>query len=228
MIQNRKQKKKGTGARKQRAPVIPPPVNARAMMPGPMAIPTKTRRTLRYCDQFTQTTGSGTIVSQVYRANSCYDPDFSNAGHQPMGFDDMMNLYTNCTVIGSRITVDFASLATQPVMMTLTKASTSTAFTESKTAIEQGAGAYICSPVTQYSPIRLTEGVDVAREFSKVNILDDVSFACTVSADTSTATTFFYHVLVQHAGVSAAVTVIYFVCIDYDVWFTEPKRLAAS
>lgn len=39
----------------------------------------------------------------VFRANSCYDPDLTGVGHQPMGFDELSALYSNFVVVGSRL-----------------------------------------------------------------------------------------------------------------------------
>lgn len=44
----------------------------------------------------------------TYRGNGCYDPDVAIGGHQPMGFDQMMQLYKRFYVAGSSIQVDFA------------------------------------------------------------------------------------------------------------------------
>lgn len=41
--------------------------------------------------------------SQVYRANDVYDPDYTNAGHQPRGFDQYIAMFRNFMVLGSKI-----------------------------------------------------------------------------------------------------------------------------
>lgn len=42
---------------------------------------------------------------QTFRANSCYDPDLSGAGHQPRYFDQWMSMYTYAYCLGSKLTV---------------------------------------------------------------------------------------------------------------------------
>lgn len=42
-------------------------------------------------------------TTYVYSGNSIADPDFSNVGHRPYGFDQWKNLYSNCVVLGSSI-----------------------------------------------------------------------------------------------------------------------------
>lgn len=51
----------------------------------------------------------------TFRANGMYDPEVAVGGHQPMGFDQMCELYLNWTVIGSKIVVRTAS--TQQIMV---------------------------------------------------------------------------------------------------------------
>lgn len=76
--------------------------------------PPKMRVRLVYGEQFTLDPGaSGVPAQQVWRANDCYDPDFTGAGHQPRGFDQWMALYGTGQVIKSTITINLASAAAQ-------------------------------------------------------------------------------------------------------------------
>nr|QTE03423.1 MAG: capsid protein [Phoenicurus auroreus CRESS-DNA-virus sp.] len=65
---------------------------------------------LRYRSNLTITSTSGAVNYNVYRANSVFDPDQSNIGHQPMFFDNYANIYNNYRVLGSKITVTFTPL----------------------------------------------------------------------------------------------------------------------
>lgn len=70
-------------------------------------IPNRTIAKLRYCDAL-QLAAPGTLgafSTYVYRANDLFDPDHTSTGHQPMGFDQLMQTYQHFTVIGSRITI---------------------------------------------------------------------------------------------------------------------------
>jgi len=63
-----------------------------------------------------------TVVSvravQVYRGNSCFDPDLTGAGHQPLGFDQWSAFYNKYRVTGSKIVVKVASYeATEPLFV---------------------------------------------------------------------------------------------------------------
>lgn len=61
---------------------------------GGSPFPVSTHRSHTYCQLFTMTTGTGLLgTQQAIRLNSLYDPDYTGAGHQPGGFDQMIVLY---------------------------------------------------------------------------------------------------------------------------------------
>lgn len=62
---------------------------------------------LRYDQVGNMTTTGGSIVKQVWRANSVFDPDFTGAGHQPLYFDQFAAIYNQYAVIKSKITTVF-------------------------------------------------------------------------------------------------------------------------
>lgn len=51
--------------------------------------------------------GAGTAATHVFSANGCYDPDITGIGHQPRGFDELMNLYDHYVVTGAKMSVTF-------------------------------------------------------------------------------------------------------------------------
>lgn len=48
---------------------------------------------------------TGAMATQVWSCNGLYDPDITNAGHQPLYFDQMAVIYNHYHVIGSKITI---------------------------------------------------------------------------------------------------------------------------
>lgn len=87
--------------------------------------PMYARRRLTYAFRTTVTpsntsTGGFSIAKQTFLLNSCYDPDktvlstnpitgtSSRMNHQPMGFDELMGLYSKYLVTYSRLNVNFA------------------------------------------------------------------------------------------------------------------------
>ncbi len=53
---------------------------------------------------FTAWTPNPGVISQVYRANSTFDPDYATLGHQPRGRDAVECIYNRYLVLGCRIT----------------------------------------------------------------------------------------------------------------------------
>lgn len=50
---------------------------------------------------------AGAASVYLFRANSCYDPNYTGTGHQPLGFDQWMAFYNHYTVIASDIEARF-------------------------------------------------------------------------------------------------------------------------
>lgn len=65
--------------------------------------PKKIITILRYIDQYSMTSTLGGASTVVFRMNSLFDPDFTNAGHQPLYFDRYAAIYNNYRVLGSRL-----------------------------------------------------------------------------------------------------------------------------
>lgn len=74
--------------------------------------PDKMRAQIRYCDSFGISSITGAIGKQLYRANSLYDPDYTNTGHQPLYYDTYAAIYDHYSVIKSHITVEFINTNT--------------------------------------------------------------------------------------------------------------------
>ena len=67
---------------------------------------------LRYVDNFNLTGSAGVVGANVFRFNSCFDPDLSGVGHQPMYFDQFCGAtgtgpYGRYRVTSAKATVSF-------------------------------------------------------------------------------------------------------------------------
>jgi hypothetical protein len=67
---------------------------------------------LRYVDNFNLTGAAGVVGANVFRFNSCFDPDLTGVGHQPMYFDQFAGAvgtgpYGRYRVISAKATVSF-------------------------------------------------------------------------------------------------------------------------
>lgn len=65
---------------------------------------------LRYSDVITLTSAAQGIPKYVFRLNSCYDPDFSSTGHQPMFWDQLTAVYGRYVVLGAKIKATFSPI----------------------------------------------------------------------------------------------------------------------
>lgn len=69
---------------------------------------------LVYVDNFSVDPSSILPSFHVMRANSLFDPNESATGHQPLGFDELSQLYEKYCVTGSKITATFFSESSTP------------------------------------------------------------------------------------------------------------------
>ncbi len=94
----------------------PRPLTRRKRMPGPFRNfvsndpfkPTMSVK-LTYAVNKTLASGLGGTcgVEKVYRLNSLFDPDLTDGGHQPYGYDQLTPLYRHYKVNGARVEVVF-------------------------------------------------------------------------------------------------------------------------
>lgn len=71
-----------------------------------LGYPMRYRTTLRYVEMSTSISSVlGAMGKYTFSANSCFDPNTTGAGHQPMYFDQLSAVYKYYRVVGSKITV---------------------------------------------------------------------------------------------------------------------------
>lgn len=76
--------------------------------------PDQFRTKVKYADEYTLSSGAGTIAGQVMHMNGLFDPDLSGVGHQPMWYDQCCGAqgsapYSRYRVVGSTIKVTFGN-----------------------------------------------------------------------------------------------------------------------
>lgn len=103
---------------------------------------------MRYSTRIAFTITSGVPVGNVFRGNSVYDPDFTGAGHQAYGYDQLSTYYQQYLVVNSSARVVMmpqtsTSLATQTLIFGLQASSNQTLFvSDVGTWTESGDGCY--------------------------------------------------------------------------------------
>lgn len=209
---------------------------------GKSAFPAKSFKTLRYIAQKTLT--ANPIASQygqsaIFRANGIYDPDVALGGHQPMGFDQLMQYYKKYTVVRSRIRVMYSPDAvgnTDPVSVAvnlsrdytdllaitlgaweslLEQPLTGNAVTMGTTVTGFHQGQRSCIPMHSFD----------AKKFFGQKTLDAQDYGGTALSD-PTVPAYFTIATNNLNGVAAIITVR--VELEYDVEFTEPNPLLGS
>lgn len=63
------------------------------------------RTKVTYADYFSINPGSGLGAGYIFSANGLFDPNITGGGHQPVGFDELSEIYTEYVVVGSTITL---------------------------------------------------------------------------------------------------------------------------
>lgn len=86
-----------------------------------LGFPRQVVKTLRYAELISITSTTGILQTYRFIANGLYDPNITGTGHQPLYFDQVMSLYNQYTVIGSKIECRFvpSSTNTSPVAVIL-------------------------------------------------------------------------------------------------------------
>lgn len=178
------------------------------------------------------TGGVGSVPTHYYSANGLYDPDVTGTGHQPMGWDQMMALYEQATVLRAHIKVTFASAGEHArVGIYLNPDTTSPGLPR---LVENGLMIMdkVTGPSTangQYAYSTLELACDIPKYFGRRRgeILADPQMYNTIA---SNPTEQVYFAVCAWAGFDAAadVTVAYDVTITFDAVFWEPKKLTSS
>jgi len=219
-------KKKYTKKKKTRKTVFRP---QRLLTTG---FPKTTAVKLRYVQSISIDPAAAFIDRYTFRANSCFDPDWTGAGHQPLGWDQWTVFYNHYVVVGSKISaVCTSGAATSGILVSgITLTSQNGAATTVEHLLEQGltkskkqsvhAGAQ--RPKTCYS------NFSAKKYFNVTNMMDNLDrLGAPVGANPQELA--FYQVWAGNSVPSVDhPTVDFLVTIEYIVVFSEPKELAQS
>lgn len=178
------------------------------------------------------TAAAGFCASRFFIANGLFDPDISGSGHQPMGFDQMMQIYTTYHVVRASITVTcMAEVSGAAVGLYLSPDTTS--ITDPIRLIENGLmkivhlSASTGSGANRQASVSLT--CDVPAYFGRRgtrSILNDDNLGGTAAANPFEGVYFGVCTFCFYS--SAAVVVDYDVMLSYDAIFSEPRKLTVS
>lgn len=80
---------------------------------------TKQRVTMRYAEKVSLTGVAGGSASYIFSANGLFDPNVTGTGHQPRGFDQLMQLYDHYVVKNATCEVWGASSSNNPGVLSI-------------------------------------------------------------------------------------------------------------
>lgn len=202
-------------------------------------LPLKFNFTTRYVELNKLITATpGSMGTWIWSANGLYDPDISGTGHQPIGFDQLIQFYDHYTVIASKIKVYVQNISQQhPVVVALYLSDDVNPATNNiGTVLENGAvkwrrlerqgsdGTFMSN---DRSHCCLTKACSIKRFMGRPNILSEDDLRGSISSNPDEGV--FYKVILQGVDGSAdAVSCQITVQIDYVAIMTEPKLVQAS
>lgn len=171
----------------------------------------------------------GVPVTAIYRLNSLYDPFYTGAGHQPLGFDQMMTMYDHYTVIGARARITFSNSdgSNPQLVVAHIKDDISTAYNVQQ-VLENGRSKWTTlSPSDGGQAVRTLYMNFSAKKFFSKNVLHENAFSGDVSSNPGEVA--YLHLTLAPADGSTDTTAIYYdITIEYIAVLTEPKTLASS
>lgn len=191
--------------------------------PLPVHLFTKTR----YSETITWDLSALALGTYTFRCNDLYDPNVSGAGHQPMGFDQLMALYTKFTVNASKITIKFNSDDTAistSYWFAVRKITTNTTPTDFDEVVETD-GAMFGGFNVGMGPLTLTNEYSLKGDNPTSKWSDNDMWGLSSS---SPSNLHHFQIACQGAGTSNPGVVQMKVLIEYDVVYHDPVALIRS
>lgn len=189
----------------------------------------RTTRNLRYSDSFQLTTTAGAVSSYVFAVNGMYDPNITGTGHQPMGFDQMLQFYNHYAVRKARVILVAANASSTPCQLVLRQDGAATPLTVIDRIIEMGGNAYthLDTTGTTNAQKELKLSLDIAKlqGVTQSALTSDATLRGDATAN-PTELTYAHIQLFSAAGFTAIVN--FDIIIEFTADFFEPRDNIAS
>jgi len=183
---------------------------------------------LVYSDTITQSGASGIAELHHFRLNSCYDPDYTATGHQPLGFDQWSLFYNHYVVTEIAWEIQCQPAATGVGVLTAVHVSDDTTFPTSLTHMGE-LGAEVALSNVYYGHPLVSSGVCKVKDFlnrpSADSLRGDSELRATVGANPAEV---IFLTLGSQSPTSVSHTTQWLVRLVQTVVFMEPKDLAGS
>ena len=188
----------------------------------------RARTTLRYVAYGSISTASLGYGEQIFRLNSLFDPDYSGAGAQPLGFDQWAAFYQRYKVLCAHVKVEFAaptSLAESIVSIIPNLVNT----------IDNSGVNAMAEPNARYSIFSTNGGwkptLELVMPLEKLFGITKEEFgeeSYTAATSGSPVNVGYLHVRVDTASGGLSGSVYYLCTIDFDVEFYQRVELELS
>lgn len=165
-------------------------------------------------------------VTHVYSMNGLYDPSITGLGHQPIGFDQLMPMYDNYTVIGSRARVTFSNeSATKSAICTLQLKDNAASSVLTDDVLENGNSQFaVLGAATGNAVKTLVAPCNVSKFLGRKVLQDD---DCRGHINANPLEQVYLHVTAKTYD-ALATTIRYSIVIEYVAILTEPVQLIGS
>lgn len=187
---------------------------------------------LKYGELVAINAGAGTTATHVFRANGCFDPNYTGVGHQPYGFDQWANFYDHITVIGSRIKCTFmptgSAVSTGTNMCAITVEDDVTTSTSINQLLEKTGTVFGYSGLSSgKQALVLRKNFSTKKFFNLTDVKDNDSVRGLFTQDPTDQA--YYHVMASSTdGSSDPGNVMVAVEIEYICVLSERKNLVES
>jgi len=170
----------------------------------------------------------GIAETHVFSANGLYDPDITGVGHQPLGFDQFMDMYDHYTVIGSRLKATLTNTDdTQNTRVYLSLKDKAATSSDLEQILENGLTRWISlGPNGTDSATRTITMNCNPSKFLGQKVM--ASTDCKGSSGTNPTEGVFYHLTVAPVLAQDPSSVRALVEIEYIAILTEPTQLSTS
>lgn len=182
---------------------------------------------LKYGDYMMISAGTGSMNSYFFNANSCYDPNLTGTGHQPLGFDQYMAFYEAYVVEGATMELLTSTSSTTPVRVSLTASKEYASVPTGMEYVAEWPQTNI-DVVTAQRPVHLNQTASTSEFYGVATSELPAVDALVGSSAANPASLWYFRIYVQADDYSSTVTANCLVRLTQRVRFFKRKLLTPS
>lgn len=195
----------------------------------PGVFPSKTTAHLKYVEMIQLDPTAGQFKTYLFSTNSCYDPNYTGTGHQPLLFDQFAAIYSHYIVTHSSIKVTALSAPTVPAAFGVLVSDNNGSSGPYSTVLEQPGSANVhnIKLPTSTNPVSCGTEWSLQKAAGVVDPVDAEDYGAVVGA--SPADQNYFIVFYQAMDLSTDLGNAWFLVeLAYDVQFNVMKELPSS